>query len=202
MIEEVLETPEKLYDPDPRQEDPFYTLIFTVLSQRTRDEQTWEAARRLFEVYPNAESLAAAEAPDIEKLVRGVGFYRIKARKIMEIAEIIAERGSVPQTLEELLRLPGVGRKTANCVLVYGYGIAAIPVDTHVHRVSNRLGLVSTRNPDETEMALIEIAPKEKWIEINELFIAFGRDICKSISPRCSSCPFSSFCHYALEALR
>ena len=132
----------------------------------------------------------------IEELIYPVGFYRVKAKRIKEISKIIIERygGKVPDNLEELLTLPGVGRKTANIVITQGFNKYGIAVDTHVHRVSNRLGLVKTKTPEETEVKLREIIPKKYWIELNDLFVSFGQNICTPISPRCSICPISKYC--------
>ncbi len=197
--DEVVRELQKRYRRRERKEEPFYTLIFTILSQRTRDEQTEKAAERLFKRYSNAEELADADIKEIEELIRGVGFYREKAKSVKGVALRIKSLGGVPDTIEELLKLPGVGRKTANCVLLYGYGIDALPVDTHVHRVSNRLGLVSTKKPEETEEALKRLLPEELWGYVNDLFIAFGRDICKPVAPRCRDCPFRKGCRYYLH---
>jgi endonuclease-3 len=195
--EEVVKELQNRYAKRERNEDPFYTLIFTILSQRTRDEQTEKATKRLFERYKDASGLACGEVSEIESIIRGVGFYREKAVRIKEVSRIIAEMGRVPDTMEGLLRLPGVGRKTANCVLLYGYKRVALPVDTHVHRVSNRLGLVTTRTPEETEAALKALLPTGLWGEVNDLFISFGRDICRPVGPKCGICPFAADCRYA-----
>ncbi|MDP2846543.1 MAG: endonuclease III, partial [Candidatus Methanoperedens sp.] len=158
--------------------DPFRQLIATVLSQRTRDEVTDRASGKLFAKYGTQEGLARADVKDIEELIREVGFYRIKAPRVKEIARIISNdyKGKVPDDMETLLLLPGVGRKTANCVLVYGFGKDAIAVDTHVHRSSNRLGLVNTKTPEETELELREVLPKKHWRHINELLVRFGQE--------------------------
>ena len=179
-------------------EDPFRVLVGTILSQRTRDEMTEKATAQLFARYPDARTLAAADPADVEGLIRPVGFYRQKAPQIQRVSRILVERygGRVPSTYEELLALPQVGSKTANCVLVYGYGIPRIPVDTHVHRVSNRLGLVTTKSPEKTEEALMAVVPRRQWLAVNELFIEFGKDICRPIGPRCAVCSFTPFCRY------
>ncbi len=178
-------------------DDPFRVLIRTVLSQRTRDENTDRASRMLFERYGSPGEIADAPLSEIEKLIRASGFYRQKARKIKEISRIVAENsGRVPESLEELVKLPGVGRKTANCVLVYGFGKPAIPVDTHVHRIANRLGLVKTRRPEETERELERIVPRRLWIELNEVFVKFGQRICRPVRPRCRECPIERLCPY------
>jgi len=181
-----------------RLKDPFAVLIATVLSHRTRDERTSEAAMRLFERFRTPQELAAAAESEVADLIRGVGFYRNKARAIIKIAREITEKhgGEVPRDLEGLLELPSVGRKTANCVLVYGFGLEAIPVDTHVHRIANRIGLVATRTPEETEGELMGIFPKRTWAEVNDTFVMFGKKICKPIGQRCWICPLTGFCEY------
>lgn len=179
-------------------EDPFQVLIGTILSQRTRDEMTEKAAAQLFAKYATPADLARADLGDVERLIHPVGFYRQKARQVLRVSQILVDRygGRVPATYEELMELPQVGSKTANCVLVYGFGIPRIPVDTHVHRVSNRLGLVRTKTPDQTEAALMRTVPRRYWLEVNELFIEFGKDICRPIGPRCPVCSFRPLCHY------
>ncbi len=176
--------------------DPFRVLIATVLSQRTRDEVTDRAAERLFKKYGICGFLARADTADIEYLIRDVGFYRTKAPRVKEIARIIDNdfKGNVPADMDSLLMLPGVGRKTANCVLVYGFGMDAVAVDTHVHRISNRLGLVRTQTPEETEAELRRVLPKRHWKHINELLVRFGQDICRSVGTKCSMCPVSDLC--------
>ncbi len=176
--------------------DPFRQLIATVLSQRTRDEVTDRASEKLFSKYGTAAALAQADVSEIEELIREVGFYRIKAPRVKEIARIISNdyKGKVPDDLETLLSLPGVGRKTANCVLLYGFGKDAIAVDTHVHRISNRLGLVRTKSPEETELKLSEVLPKRHWRYINELFVRFGQDICRPVAPKCGECIIGEMC--------
>jgi endonuclease-3 len=183
--------PGKFHSPD-----PFRVLIATVLSQRTRDEVTEMASEKLFAKYGSPGALAQADAEEIEELIREVGFYRIKAPRVKEIARIISNdfKGKVPDVMDTLLSLPGVGRKTANCVLVYGFGKDAIAVDTHVHRISNRLGLVSTKTPEETEIKLREALPKRHWRHINELLVRFGQDICRPVAPRCIACTLADLC--------
>jgi endonuclease-3 len=183
--------------------DPFKVLISTILSQRTRDENTRRAASALFKVYKNAEELAAGDPNVIEQLIRPAGFYRVKTQKIREVASIISNKysGRVPEDFEELIRLPGVGRKTANCVLVYGFAKPAIPVDTHVHRISNRTGLVETRIPEQTEMRLKEIVDRRHWLVLNELFVRFGKEICRPIGPKCGICSLTRICKYYIEVV-
>jgi len=177
---------------------PLSILIGTILSARTRDESTSAVVRELFSKYKTARSLAQAELSDVEKIIKRTGFYHVKAKRIIEVASIIDSRysGIVPKTMKELLGLPGVGRKTANCVLVYAFDEPAIPVDTHVHRISNRLGLVKTKTPEETEIELMEKIPKEYWIRINDTFVMYGQNICKPISPMCSVCQIKKVCNY------
>jgi len=178
--------------------DPYRVLIRTILSQRTRDENTDEATASLFERYPSIEDVAYAPLEEIEVLIRKAGFYHVKARRVREVSRIILEEydGKVPDDINELLKLPGVGRKTANCVLVYAFGRPAIPVDTHVHRISNRIGLVDTRTPEETERALMKVIPREYWIELNDLMVQFGQDICRPLGPRHEECPIADHCDY------
>ena len=182
-----------------RTEDPFQVLISTILSQRTRDEMTEKASAQLFARYATPAAIATAPQAELVRLIRPVGFYNQKAAQIRRVSQALLDRhrGAVPRTYEGLIDLPQVGPKTANCVLVYGYGEPRIPVDTHVHRVSNRLGLVTTRAPEATEEALMRLVPKEWWLHVNELFIRFGKDLCRPIGPRCEACSFTSFCrHY------
>ena len=177
-------------------DDPWQTLIATILSARSRDETTEVVARELFRVYPDCKSLAEAPVRKIEKLVKKTGFYKTKARRIIHVSKLLIERhaGIVPMELERLLELPGVGRKTASCVLVYAFGKAAIPVDTHVHRISNRLGWVATKTPEKTEMALRKIIPEQDWIDVNDLLVFHGKNICKPIRPLCSICSVEKYC--------
>ncbi|MGQ0798421.1 MAG: endonuclease III domain-containing protein [Methanobacteriota archaeon] len=179
-------------------EDPFLVLISTILSQRTRDEMTERASAQLFAKYATPVAIAAASPTDLERLIRPVGFYRQKAVMIRKVSQALLDRyeGRVPRTYEELIELPQVGPKTANCVLVYAYGEPRIPTDTHVHRVSNRLGLVRTKAPEATEKALMHIVPRDSWLHVNELFIRFGKEVCRPIGPRCTACSFTPFCRY------
>ena len=179
-------------------DDPFKVLIGTILSQRTRDEMTEIASRHLFAKYGNARALASAPVGEVERLIKPVGFYRQKARQLRNVSQVLLDRhdGIVPNTYEDLIALPQVGPKTANCVLVYGYGVPAMPIDTHCHRVPNRIGLIRTNTPEETEEALKRIIPKDNWLYVNEWFVRFGKEICKPIGPRCDLCSFTSFCTY------
>jgi len=178
--------------------DPFNILIGTILSARTKDENTTKVAGRLFTKYKSVKALANAKVRDVEKIIKSIGFYHVKAKRIIEVASIIDTQfnGKVPDDLDILITLPGVGRKTANCVLVYAFEKPAIPVDVHVHRISNRLGLVDTKTPEETEMELMEKIPQRYWLEINDTFVMFGQNICKPISPMCDVCKIKKICKY------
>ena len=181
--------------------DPFRVLIATVLSHRTRDPVTAAASSRLFEKYPDAQSLAKANVRSIVKLIRPVGFYYTKARTVKKIARIILDEydGKVPGNKEKLMELPSVGPKTANCVLVYGFKTPAIPVDTHVHRIFIRLSVVKTNSPTETEEALVHLVARRDWLPLNEIFVKFGQLICRPIGPRCSVCPLTDRCQWYKE---
>lgn len=175
---------------------PFEVLVSTILSLRTKDEVTSEAAARLFAVVRTPEQLLALGEAETARLIYPVGFYPTKAKRLMEISRMIIESwdGRVPDSIDALLKLPGVGRKTANLVMVEGYRKDAICVDTHVHRISNRIGYVRTRTPDQTEMALRTKLPRKHWIRYNELLVAFGQVLCRPISPHCSRCPVADMC--------
>src|SRR3989344_5356428 len=176
----------------------FQILISTILSARTKDTTTIPISKKLFAKYPSAKNLAAADMKEIQKMIYGIGFYKTKAARIIEVAKILCEKygGLVPDSLEKLLELPGVGRKTANCVLVYAFRKPSIPVDIHVHRIANRLGLVDTKTPEETEQELMKKIPKKYWIEINDTLVMYGQNICKPISPMCSVCKIKRDCKY------
>jgi endonuclease-3 len=178
--------------------DPFRILISTILSQRTRDENTTRASENLFSRYSSVEELAKADIRAVRKLIRPSGFYNVKARNIIRVSRQLLDEfgGTVPDDEESLLRLHSVGRKTANCVLVYGFNRPAIPVDTHVHRISNRLGLVDTRRPEETEAQLVASVPRRYWLDLNDLFVRFGQTTCKPIGPRCERCTLRGECRY------
>lgn len=177
---------------------PFRILIATILSARTKDENTTKAADKLFKLYGTPQKLAKAKVKDVEKIIKSVGFYHVKSKRIIEVANLILSKynGKVPADIDKLVDMPGVGRKTANCVLVYAFEKPAIPVDTHVHRISNRLGLVDTKTPEETEMALREKIPKKYWLDINNTFVMYGQNICKPISPMCDVCKIRNTCNY------
>jgi endonuclease III len=175
---------------------PFETLVSTILSLRTKDAVTERASLRLLDRAPTAEAIAALPARKIERLIYPVGFYRTKARNLIETSRILLRdhKGKVPRDMEELLKLPGVGRKTANLVITVGYGDYGICVDTHVHRISNRWGYVKTKTPEETEFALRRKLPKKHWKSYNDLLVTFGQNLCVPISPRCSVCPIAEYC--------
>ncbi|MFZ1986102.1 MAG: endonuclease III [Desulfatitalea sp.] len=175
---------------------PFEVLVSTILSLRTKDEVTSSAAARLFAQARTPEQLLALGAQRVAQLIYPVGFYPTKAKRLMEISRILLadQGGKVPDTMDGLLALPGVGRKTANLVLVEGYGQDAICVDTHVHRISNRIGYVATKTPEQTEMALRAKLPRKHWIRYNELLVAFGQVVCRPVSPFCSRCPVAAMC--------
>ncbi len=177
---------------------PFNILIGTILSARTKDENTAKVVKKLFSKYKSPQELAKAKVKNVEKIIKSIGFYHVKSKRIIDVASIISSeyKGKVPNDFEELLKLPGVGRKTANCVLVYAFDNPAIPVDTHVHRISNRLGLVQTKTPEETEFALMKKIPKKHWLEINDTFVMYGQNICKPISPMCDVCKIKNICKY------
>lgn len=176
--------------------DPFRVLISTILSLRTKDETTREASRRLFGIAMTPESLLKLGSDAIEKAIYPVGFYKTKAKSIIEISGRIIDEygGRVPDEIDELLKLKGVGRKTANLVVTLGYNKPGICVDIHVHRISNRLGYVSTTTPDETEFALRDKLPEQYWIRYNDLLVPFGQNLCRPVSPLCSKCPVYDHC--------
>lgn len=174
----------------------FKILVSTLLSLRTQDRTTEAASLRLFEVAQTPEKLLKLSQKEIEKLIYPVGFYRTKAANLRRVCGLLLERhgGKVPQTLEELLELPGVGRKTANLVMTVGHKKPGICVDTHVHRISNRWGLVRTKSPDETEMALRKTLPGRYWMGLNDLLVCYGQNLCQPVSPRCSQCKIRPYC--------
>jgi len=177
---------------------PFSILIGTILSARTKDESTTKVVKILFSKYKNSKELSNAKLKDVENIIKSIGFYHVKAKRIIEVSKIINSKygGIVPDELEQLVDLPGVGRKTANCVLVYAFDKPAIPVDIHVHRISNRLGLVKTKTPEETEFELMKKIPKKFWLEINDTFVMYGQNICKPVSPMCDVCKIKKDCNY------
>ena len=181
-----------------RKYTPFQILVATVMSARTKDSTTIPLAEKMFAKYKTPEDFVRLSARDIEKLIFPVGFYRVKARNIKKLAQQLIENydGKVPDEIDKLLALPGVGRKTANCVLAYAFHTPCIPVDIHVHRISNRIGLVKSMTPEETEQQLMKVIPRNYWLDINELFVVHGQTICLPRRPKCGQCPLLVWCDY------
>lgn len=175
---------------------PFKILISTILSLRTKDDVTYKATERLFNVANNPRDMLALDEKKIAELIYPVGFYNVKAKNIVNVCKILVEKynGKVPDTLEELLNLPGVGRKTANLVITLGFNKNGICVDTHVHRIVNRWGYVKTKTPEETEFALRKKLPLKHWKEINDILVTWGQNICKPIGPKCDICIIKDLC--------
>lgn len=175
---------------------PFEVLIATILSLRTKDEVTRFASKRLLERAHTPHQMLSLDDSEIAKLIYPVGFYKTKSKTILEISRVLIRDhdGLVPDNLDDLLCLKGVGRKTANLVITLGYGKLGVCVDTHVHRISNRLGYVKTKTPEQTEMALRAQLPKQYWIQYNDLLVTWGQNVCKPISPICSKCDIDQYC--------
>jgi endonuclease-3 len=179
-----------------KQRDPFKVLISCILSLRTQDKTTGIASEKLFSLAPDVQTMSKLPVKKIEKTIYPVGFYKVKAQRIRELCNVLIKKynAKVPDDLDELLKLKGVGRKTANLVVTLGYGKSGICVDTHVHRITNRWGYVKTKTPEQTEFALREKLPPKYWLEINGLLVAFGQGICRPISPMCSRCDINIYC--------
>ncbi len=179
-----------------KKNDPFAVLVSCIISLRTRDEVTEPASARLFAMAKSPAELLKLSNAKIEKAIYPAAFFRNKASSLKELCKVLVEdySGKVPDTLEELLKLKGVGRKTANLTLILGHDKPGICVDIHVHRISNRLGYVKTKSPDETEKVLREILPKRFWKGFNDLLVSFGQNLCKPVSPFCSTCPIENHC--------
>ena len=179
-----------------RERDPFLVLISCLLSLRTKDAVTSAASNRLFSLAKTPEEMLQLSTADIENAIYPVGFYRRKSVQIREISKTLIEENDskVPDEIDDLLKLKGVGRKTANIVVTFGFNKPGIAVDTHVHRISNRLGLVLTKTPDQTEFELRRILPEEYWRDFNDLLVVHGQNVCAPISPKCSVCPISRYC--------
>jgi endonuclease III len=175
---------------------PFETLVSTILSLRTKDAVTEAASHRLLARAPTPEILSSLPVPEIERLIFPVGFYHTKAKHLVETCRNLLQHygGSVPRSMEDLLKLPGVGRKTANLVLTVGFGDYGICVDTHVHRISNIWGFVRTKTPEETEFALRKKLPRRHWKTYNDILVTFGQNLCLPVSPWCSKCPVVRYC--------
>ncbi|MBI5884617.1 endonuclease III [archaeon] len=180
---------------------PFQILISTVLSQRTKDRQTALASEMLFKKFPTTQAMANAGLKKIRQSIKQSGFYKVKSRRLKAIARLLVEKfnGKVPSTESELLSLPGVGFKTAACTLVYAFGIPSICVDTHVHRVSNRLGWVKTKSPEKTRHALMQLIPKNYWLKLNGLLVKHGQSVCLPRNPKCLECRINAYCNYFKE---
>ena len=195
-IEKELEGEAHLDELARKKQDPFKILISTILSARTKDANTRNATERLFAKYDTPKKIAEADIEEIEQLVKSSGFYKVKAARIKEVSKDLINKynSTVPENYKDLMSLPGVGSKTANCVLVYAFKVPAIPVDTHVHRISNRLGWVKTKKPLQTEKVLRDTVPKDFWLKLNRLFVRFGQQICIPIRPKCEICALTDVC--------
>ena len=180
------------------QDDPFKILIGTILSARTRDENTTKVIKKLFARFMTPDDIASADIEEIKNLIRSIGFYNIKAKRIKQVSQIIVNKfgGQVPNDIDSLLELPGVGRKTANCVLVYAFNKPAIPVDVHVHRISNRLGLVGTKTVKQTEIELNKMVDRRLWTRVNNTFVMYGQNVCLPVRPICKICDLKEICKY------
>lgn len=180
-------------------EDPFKILVSTILSARTKDETTAEVCDRLFKVVDKPHDFDRFSQPELEKLIFPIGFYHTKAKHLKQLPDEMDRlfNGRVPDSIDELIQLPGVGRKTANLVMTQAFDKHAICVDVHVHRISNRFGLLKTRDPHETEMKLREILPKRYWKTWNSYLVSYGQTVCRPVSPRCSECGIRSLCAQA-----
>ena len=202
IIKELVDSTRDMTEPSISQivkkygQDPFLVLAACILSLRTRDTVSLPAALRLFDLAKTPQEMLGLSLEKIEQTIYPVGFYHQKAKNLYEISVILVDKfgGITPDSETELLALPGVGRKTANLVLGQGFGIPAICVDTHVHRISNRLGFVATKTPDETEIALRKILPQKYWLVYNNLLVKWGQNVCVPISPHCSKCAISHLC--------
>lgn len=195
-VEQELEEQTHLGELEKLGTDPFKILIATILSARTRDTTTAKVTAELFEMYKTPRSIAEADLDSIKKLIRKIGFYKVKAERIKEVSKIIWKDydDKVPRDFDELVNLPGVGPKTANCVLVFAYQIPAITVDTHIHRIPNRLGWIKTKTPKKSEIALKSLLPKEHWLRFSRLFVKFGQQICNPPHSKCKICPIEDIC--------
>ncbi len=179
--------------------DPFRVLVSTIISQRTKDETTAKVSKKLFAIYGNVKKLADADRDKVEKIVKPSGLAGSKSKNLINTSKIIVEkyRGIVPSSMTELIQLPGVGRKTASCVINYAFKKPAIAVDVHVHRIFNRIGIIKTKTPESTESALKQIYKEKDWIYINRIFVRFGKEVCFSRSPNCARCKLNSMCKFA-----
>lgn len=204
MIEELIKKLREYYNKNNKtlidkvsiEKNPYKILISCILSQRTKDEITEKITNELFKIVNTPEDLLRLSDSELEKILYSIGFYKVKAKRIKDVSNILIKNynSKVPNSFDQLIKLPGVGRKTANIVITKGFNKKSIAVDTHVHRISNRLGLVKSKKPEDTEIKLKEIIPKRYWIELNDYLVNFGKNICTPISPRCSICPIQSYC--------
>lgn len=178
--------------------NPYLVLIACILSLRTNDKTTYPATLRMLELAKTPQEMAKVSEEDLANAIYPVGFYKNKAKQIIELSKTIVEKldGKVPDTIENLTKFNGVGRKTANLVLAKGFGIPAICVDVHVHRIFNRIGYVNTKTPDETEFALREKLPQKYWLDINTLMVTHGQNVCKPTKPKCDECPIREYCKF------
>jgi endonuclease III len=181
--------------------DPYRVLVATIISQRTREEQTTAVSTRVFARYTDAAALARADEAELRSLLIGSQYAEVKAPRLIEMARILVAQhgGQVPKSLDALLALPGVGRKTANCVLIYAFDVPALCVDTHMHRIANRLGWVHTRTPEQSEAALERVIPRDLWTGSNRLFLQHGRALCTPGIPKCSACPILPWCRHGQD---
>ena len=178
--------------------NPYLVLIACILSLRTNDKTTYPATLRMLELAKTPQEMAKVSEEDLANAIYPVGFYKNKAKQIIELSQTIVKKldGKVPDTIENLTKFNGVGRKTANLVLAKGFGIPAICVDVHVHRIFNRIGYVNTKTPDETEFALREKLPQKYWLDINTLMVTHGQNVCKPTKPKCDECPIREYCEF------
>ena len=178
--------------------NPYLVLIACILSLRTNDKTTYPATLRMLELAKTPQEMAKVSEEDLANAIYPVGFYKNKAKQIIELSKTIVEKldGKVPDTIENLVKFNGVGRKTANLVLAKGFDIPAICVDVHVHRIFNRIGYVNTKTPEETEFALREKLPQKYWLDINTLMVTHGQNVCKPTKPKCDECPIREYCEF------
>ncbi len=184
-----------------RRRDPYQVLVSCIISLRTRDETTSAASARLFSRAATPEDMLRLSAEEIGSLIKPSNYYKTKARNILKISHILVNDydSRVPGTIGELLKLPGVGRKTANIVVVFGHGKMGMPIDTHCHRIPNRLGWVHTKTPEQTEAKLRELIPRTHWMKFNDIFVTFGQNVCKPVRPLCNKCPVTKYCNHYTE---
>ena len=177
---------------------PFQMLVMTLLSARSKDSTVIPIVKKFFSLYPTVEDVVGLEVSELEKWFFRIGFFRVKARNVKKLCSILINDfdSKVPETREEMMTLPGVGRKTANCMLNYAFGKPAVAVDIHVHRISNRLGWIKTKNEKESEFALMEVVPKSEWINVNRLLVGHGQTVCSPVKPKCGSCSVREYCSF------